>query len=264
MQYLLVDAGNSAIKYATLSARVLSDTSAFLYPDKASAIDFLNTLFAQNEKEVDEVVLVSVLGDTFNKAIQQLAAEYALSFRLIRSERKLALIKNGYTDYQKLGADRFVAMIGAYHWCNAGKAQKKPCIIIDAGTATTIDGLDEKGHHRGGLILPSVNLCQSSLLQNTEQLAQWNDVEKRTTPTLFATNTTEAISSASLLGLAGAIDTICIKMANELSENTQHEHVTKILCGGGLKHLLPYLDETYEIHSHLVMMGLKVIIEGDY
>ena len=185
-----------------------------------------------------------------------------MSFLEAHSQATLANIKNGYEQAEKLGSDRLIAMIGASELIENNQA----CIVIDSGTATTIDALDETGQHLGGVIFPGFELSVNSLSSNTELLPKI-DFTKHENEHLFeengfATNTKQAIASGCLLSLASAIDGICNKMQRRLEASTEERNkvqVRRILCGGVAKTLLPYLENDYDCHENLIMIGLKKI-----
>ncbi len=248
---LLIDAGNSSAKWCLLKDNNLNEQQRCNYNDKPPQ-QCIDQIINQCANEIEAVFIVSVLGDDLIKQVQSSCFLNKLQFHNVISQKELAGILNGYDDPSKLGADRFVAMIGAKHIYPKDHA----FIIIDSGTATTIDALDATGKHWGGLIFPGVDLCTDSLLKSTQQLPLWGSNKVRSKPELFAKNTSQAIQSASILGLAGAIDSVSQSMEKELKNATK---TIKIVCGGNTKILQPYLQSSYAFDESLVMLGLKVI-----
>ena len=253
MKTLLIDAGNSSIKWALSSTTSSSLTKQQrVYYANKPAVECLGAVLKQVLSDCDSLVIVSVLGDNFIKQAENLATRSSISFKNISSQEELAGVRNAYTETHKLGADRFVGMIAAHH------LSKSATIVIDVGTATTIDAIDKSGQHLGGLILPGSKLCADSLLKNTAQLSEFNDAEVQA-PVLFSKETTQAISSASVFGLAGAIDSICEKMEAEINNNSKQE-ISRILCGGGAENLLPFMQGDYQHHDDLLMIGLQKLV----
>ena len=250
MKSLMIDAGNSRAKWCLLIDDKLTNQQHVNYNKPAHQC--VDDIVKQQAKAVETVFIVSVLGDDFIKQIKKNCLFNKLKLHHIESKKSFAGIQNGYDEPQKLGTDRLVAMIGAKH----NYPNDSAFIIIDSGTATTIDALDYTGKHWGGLILPGVNLCTESLLKNTQQLPLWGQNKQHTQPELFAKNTSQAIQSASILGLAGAIDSVSRAMEKELSSTSK---VIKIICGGNAKILKPHLQSAYKVDENLVMLGLKVI-----
>ena len=257
---LLVDAGNTCIKCAYLDNGVISKQRYYYYDNKNTPLDLFKKVLSEELKGCSKVFMVSVLGEAFYQEALLVAQSFSVLFATIRSQRQLAGVRSSYSEPEKLGADRLVAMIAAYYLVNSNKLDKKACIIVDSGTATTIDAIDEEGRHLGGLILPGLDLCQSSLLKSTQQLSQWNQASADIVPTLFAKDTTTAINSASIFGLSGAIDSICNKMEKEISKLSKEIRIEKIICGGNSEQLQPYLESKYLYKDGLMMMGLEVIL----
>jgi len=259
---LLVDAGNSSLKWSMLENQKLGEYHSCFYHND-TAIQKFQHLLEKNSDDCDQIIMVSVQGEQFNQKALQLAQAYSLPLRQVKSTQYLAGLNNAYEEPDKLGADRFVAMIAAYNLSNKLQQNKNACIIIDSGTATTIDAVDSQGNHLGGLILPSVSLCTSSLLQNTKQLPLWGKTQKqnRYQPKLFSKNTKDAINSASIFGLCGAIQNICFKMENTIRQGNKNTSIDRFLCGGAAEFLSPYLDFEFQLQNDLIMRGLQVISE---
>lgn len=154
---LELDAGNSRIKWRALEGdggRIHCEGNAI--DVAALKEDFDNSL------AIDFVRLCSVRRDA---AVTELEAwvnqRWKLGIEQATVGDNSAGITHQYLDDQRLGIDRWLAMLAAFHRA-AG-----PCIIVDAGTALTIDVLDATGRHQGGYILPGLKLMRDSLQANT-------------------------------------------------------------------------------------------------
>lgn len=258
MKKLLIDAGNSGIKWALLDHGQLSSMQSCLY-GSYSPFEKFNDVFKQQQKlsNFDEVIMVSVLGDDYKATVKKLLQAAKHKFFIINSSSELAGVTSAYNEPHKLGTDRLVAMIASYH-LEASQAS----IVIDSGTATTIDAIDAHGQHLGGLILPGIDLCSQSLLEKTEMLSSFSENKHKYEPNIFSTNTKQAITSGSLFGLIGAIKHICLIMEKEIQQkNISNIVIKKIICGGSASKLLPYLPQEFKYHENLLMQGLKVISE---
>ncbi|MEH6455000.1 MAG: type III pantothenate kinase [Cocleimonas sp.] len=265
---LLIDCGNTYFKWCffddvskkSSSENDLTKLQSLHHADR-SEIEAFKELIDSQSSRCDSVVMVSVLGEIFSAGAKLIAQDAGLNLLEIHSQEKLAGLRNGYTKPKKLGSDRLVAMVGAYELIDDSHA----CIVIDSGTATTIDAVDETGQHLGGVIFPGLELSLESLGSNTEQLPSLEATEQALESNGFAIDTTQAIASGCLLSLASAIDGICNKMQRQLETNSsQHSNdekieVKRILCGGGAKALIPHLENDYDYHENLIMLGLKKI-----
>ena len=270
---LLIDAGNSSLKWAFLEAHfleahpptfrgcLLSKMHSVLYVEKSPTDVIKDILAIQQISDIDTVMMASVLGDDFSRFSKALCAQYSLKLTMVKSAAQLAGITVAYDEPDKLGVDRLVAMIAAHHLAN-----KQACIVVDAGTATTIDAVDAQGQHLGGLILSGLDLCSQSLLKNTELLASHSshtvgkNSKQTFEPKLFSNDTKQAIASGSLFGLTGAIDTICKNMEKEIQNKAMDSiAIKKYICGGSANEMIPYLKADFIFEEDLVMQGLKII-----
>ena len=263
---LLIDCGNTYFKWCFFDGENLTKQQSLHHAD-TSELEAYKDLIESQSSQCDSVVMVSVLGEVFLAGAKRIAEDAGLSLLDAHSQEELGNIKNAYDEPKKLGSDRLVAMIGAYELI----VDKQACIVIDSGTATTIDAVDETGQHLGGIIFPGLQLSLKSLSDNTELLPSFKVDEQQIEKNGLAKNTTQAIASGCLLSLASAIDGICNRMQRQLAaaslqrsteEKVEVKLVVKrILCGGGAKALLPYLENDYDHHENLIMLGLKKVKE---
>jgi type III pantothenate kinase len=147
-------------------------------------------------------------------------------------------VSNGYENPERLGVDRWCALLGARG------LTAKPCLVVMAGTATTIDTLDGTGRFLGGLILPGVDLMRRSLASDTAALplAQGQHAA-------YPRNTDDAIVSGCLEAQAGAIERAYARIVNE-------PEASCLLSGGAAQMLAPHLRIPYQLVDNLVLDGL--------
>lgn len=255
---LLIDCGNTFIKWSVCQGNDLSQQQAILHKGDSAVVQ-LKKLVSEQAAYCKTLVMVSVLGEVFARSAEQIAHEAGCHFYLLRSQAQLGGITNAYETPEKLGTDRLVAMIAGHQLAQEAN-HTKPCIVIDSGTATTIDAVDENGKHLGGVILPGLQLSVQSLSHNTEQLPWFDANQQLIENNGFATETSQAIASGCVLGLAGGIDGICQKMEAQL-RHTEAEPVVKIICGGSAALLLAHLNGEYLHYDDLMMLGLKQIAQ---
>lgn len=154
----------------------------------------------------------------------------------------------------QLGIDR---LLSAYATWNRWQ---QPSVVIDAGSAVTIDWVDDCGRYCGGVILPGLNLQSRALAIGTAALPQvsWqSDVNwqsDRPIP-LPAKNTSDAIRSGILVGTAAAIDAF-VDNYRELSGRGQRESVRIVLTGGDSLALSPRIRNSHQVVANLVCRGL--------
>ena len=149
--------------------------------------------------------------------------------------------------------DRWVAMIAA--WAEL----QSSCLIVDAGTAVTLDAIDDDGFHLGGQIIPGVEAMLDSLLSATSDISLVKISSKHSADDLkmFSRNTAAAIREGSQNAVAGAIE----RAIRTLQSNSYNP--TVILTGGGASHILGALDEAPLHRPDLVLQGLAYMLEND-
>jgi type III pantothenate kinase len=154
-------------------------------------------------------------------------------------------VTNGYEHPGRLGVDRWVALIGAWHRVLA-KGAARPALVVMVGTAVTVDALDHTGRFLGGLILPGFGLMLRALEMGTAGLkAPTGEIVD------FPTNTSDALMSGGADAIAGAID----RMVRKLKARTGLDPVL-VMSGGAAVKLAPITDLPFEMVDTLIMDGL--------
>jgi type III pantothenate kinase len=147
-------------------------------------------------------------------------------------------VKNGYEQPARLGSDRWALLVGARAKTSGA------CLVVCAGTATTVDWLDAAGNFRGGLILPGLRLMCATLANHTAQLP-YAEGEYRDEPR----NTMDAIVSGGLHAQAGAIERMFARVSGE-------GEAVCLLTGGAACRIAPCLAIPYRLEKTLVLDGL--------
>lgn len=241
---LLVDAGNSRLKWSELDAAGnLSAQQACAYGERPALAAFLDLLDAY--PALEHITLVHVLTHLFAESVQEACAQRSVSLHVVHSVPKAYGVSSGYQNPATLGADRFVGLV-AGHRLAAGR----PCIVIDCGTAITVDALEHDGRHLGGLILPGLQLAADALIARAQGRLSLSFEH----PGIFADNTGKAIGGGCLFGLIGAIEGICTRMQHVMSAVP-----VRILTGGDSTHLRPWLHDEFVVQPDLLMHGLRHI-----
>jgi type III pantothenate kinase len=156
---LVIDCGNTRAKWG------LYDGKAFQKVDAAP----LNTL-ERFEAEIASIappvaIVVSHVANRDARAsIERAIARFAVAPQWITSTQSAGGIVNRYDDPTKLGTDRWAALVGAWHRYQGAS------VVVNCGTATTIDRLNAAGEFVGGLIIPSIGLMKKALSENTAKL----------------------------------------------------------------------------------------------
>ena len=162
--------------------------------------------------------------------------------RFVVAQEMQCGVRNGYASAAQLGSDRWVALIAAWH------RVRSECLVVNCGTATTIDALSGHGEFLGGLILPGIELMQRSLCDATAQLQLH---EGKYAP--FPLNTADALLSGAIQASCGAIE----RQHALLGDST-----APVLLGGGAAALLqPRLNLPIQMMDNPVLQGLLLIAQ---
>lgn len=226
---LCLDAGNTRLKYGL---REGAEWRALGALDYAEFRDLPRRLPAPPRA----IVACNVAGDDAQAQIATLAAGLRIPLTWLRSTAVAGGVSNGYDNPQQLGTDRWAALIGA-RALHAGA-----CMVVVAGTATTIDVLDGQGRFLGGLILPGLALMRSALAQNTAGLPLARGRYRG-----LATNTDDAIVSGALHATLGAIERV---------RASQDAGLACLLSGGAAVELAPHMKRPSRVIENLVLEGL--------
>lgn len=226
-----IDAGNTRLKWG------LHDGSGWCAQgalETAAAAELAPVAAAW--PRTARVIASNVAGPTVGAAIA--AALGGREVDWLRSAAEACGVTNGYDLPERLGTDRWAALIAA-----RGRVAGD-CLVVCAGTATTIDRLDADGNFRGGAILPGFELMRSALARNTAQLPLADGayrVEPRDTGT--------AIISGCIDAQVGAIE-------RRFALLEPAGRPICLLTGGAAARLRPYLSIPCELAENLVLDGL--------
>ena len=129
---------------------------------------------------------------------------------------------------------------------------RKPAIIVDTGTATTIDLVSEKGAYLGGIILPGLGISAGALSERTALLPE---VKIEKPESLIGKNSVSAIQSGIIYGSAEAI----AGLIGRIKKDWKRKDVMVIGTGGWIKLLAPLIKSIDKIEPHLTLKGLALL-----
>ncbi len=248
---LLVDIGNTRIKWAWWRAGRIGAVRAAVQ-GAASAQTLARGLSAQRRPRIARVVVASVAGARadrrFAAAVRRAAG---IEPEFLVSARRVAGVTTRYRDPWRLGVDRFAAAIGAHQL-----AGRRGACVVSVGTTMTIDFVDGRGVHRGGVIVPSPELMVWSLKARTAGIAPRAGRRVARVPragTPFARSTEEAIWQGALHAVAAAVD----RAASEARARLGSAALV-LITGGAAPHIEPLLRARHVVVPELVLRGLAV------
>jgi type III pantothenate kinase len=244
---LVIDVGNTRIKWALIEAGGLVDTQSALHrgePDSA-----LSALAAALPDELTRAIVANVAGDAFGSRLTQLLrARAGITPELVAVQAEAHGVRCGYADPSRLGVDRWIAVLAAHH-----HAPGAAC-VVDAGTAATFDAVDAGGQHLGGLIIPGPRLLAAALDRNTSDIGATAAVEAAPDGLdLLGRTTDAAVGHGSWLAVAAAIDRAVATVEKALGERP-----TVYLTGGDAPMLSAWLETKVQLRADLVLEGLAL------
>ncbi len=158
-------------------------------------------------------------------------------------------LENRYDDPGDVGADRIVNAVAA------GRHYGFPAIIVDIGTATTVEAVNGEGCYLGGAILTGLDVALDALVSRTAKLPSV-DLEEEA-PRAIATNTPDSIRSGFVYGYAGALDALVRRSREELGE----EGVRVVATGGPARVIVRHCREIKTFDPDLTLKGLRILYE---
>jgi len=228
---LAVDCGNSRLKWGLHENGGWRKTGAVPLSEMSRLEKSWRRLVP-----ADKVVVANVAGRSVRNRLETLFARRSMVPAWVKAKRHECGVTNGYGRPDQLGPDRWAALIGAW------SILRGPCLVVTAGTATTVDVLRGDGRFVGGVILPGLDLMKRSLTRGTAELPFARgrfSAEPR--------NTADAIETGCLLAQAGAI---------ERAFATMEPGAACVLAGGAARRIARHLNIPVRLVDNLVLEGL--------
>ena len=253
MTFLALDVGNTRLKWAqydspAAGAKVLRHGAVFLENiDKLAEGDW-------SELPAPTRILGCIVaGDAIKRRVaEQMELWDVLPQWVVSSPAEAGLV-NGYDHPARLGADRWVAMIGAHHRLLA-RGLRRPCVVVMVGTAVTVEAIDANGKFLGGIILPGHGIMLRALESGTAGLhVPTGDVRD------FPTNTSDALTSGGTFAIAGAVQRMVENVTRHCGEAPEC-----IMTGGAGWKMEPSMSVSYELVDSLIFDGLLELAARRY
>ncbi|MBU0674011.1 MAG: type III pantothenate kinase [Proteobacteria bacterium] len=254
---LAVDVGNSHTVLGLFRETLLvthwriRTESAITADELASTLQTLFTIEHVTFAEVTDMVIASVVPQIL--AVWHALAKIRFSLTPLDIDHQTTggmkvLIDNP----AEVGADRLVNAIAAY------TQYSLPLIIVDFGTAITLDCVSEQGDYLGGVIAPGSSIAMEALGRRTAKLPR---VDISIPPNqVIGKNTVDAIKSGILFGFGGLVETLIQQIKQEMAPAEP-----KVIATGGMAHLIsPYAPSIEAIDPMLTLTGLRLLHERNH
>jgi type III pantothenate kinase len=252
MSFLVIDIGNTRLKWGLYATAVpgseLLAHGAVVLED----IDYLWDLYWKNLMHKPTAMLGCVVaGEAIKRRVEeQLVEGWGIQPRWVSSSKQAGGVINSYEHPQRLGSDRWAAIIGArQHALRTHPAHTPPVLAVMVGTAVTVDAVDASGRFLGGLILPGFGLMYRALESGTAGLkVPTGEVRD------FPTNTSDALMSGGTDAIAGAIE----RSLRRLRGHTGLEPLL-IMSGGAVSRLSHVIELPALVVENLIFEGLLTL-----
>ncbi|WP_248744673.1 MULTISPECIES: pantothenate kinase [unclassified Pseudomonas] len=242
---LELDCGNSFIKWRVLDAEAGALVAEGVVDSDEALVGSLRSL---DKLSLGKCRLVSVrTEEETNLLIGFLKREFDISVVCATPAREMSGVKNGYEDYERLGLDRWLAMLGGFHL--AGGA----CLVLDFGTAVTADFISSEGEHLGGFICPGMPLMRNQLRTHTRKI-RYGDLaaERALASHAPGRNTAEAVERGCSLMLRGFVLTQL-----EMARSYWGDSFSVFITGGDAELVSDVVPEA-RVVPDLVFVGLAM------
>lgn len=242
---LELDCGNSLIKWRVVRKHDLV-TVAGGVADSDQVL--LAQLQANQALDVRYCRMVSVRSEQETAALRaSLEGAFLIDVRIAAPSQELGGVVNGYHEFQRLGMDRWLALVAGH--CLAGRG----CLVLDLGTAVTSDLVDASGQHIGGYIAPGMPLMRSQLRTHTRRI-RYDDVAAHEAlhNLLPGRETSEAVERGCVLMLRGFV-----REQYELASRLLGEECAVYLTGGDAELVKDELPRAIVLPD-LVFLGLAL------
>jgi len=242
MSILAVDAGNSRIKWGLWEGGRWSRQDSVATDEVARLANAWAALAPPRH-----VIACSVAGAQVSEWLDRWARSQGLTLRWVTSQREQCGVRNGYREPAQLGADRWAALIGVRDLLEGA------AVVVNAGTAVTIDALTQEGEFLGGVIVPGLHLMAEALTRGTAGLPRAGGTFAQ-----FPGNTADAIATGAMQSVCGAVE----RMERALAAQGVEPQI--LLSGGAARAISSHLERPARVIPNLVLEGLRVIAAHEW
>ncbi len=245
---LALDIGNTRLKWALFQGESMHSRGAMFVAE----IDECVARFGFDRLPIERVVGSHVANNLSRERIERQFLALGRPIEWIRSTAAACGVENRYEEPARLGTDRWATLVAAH------RRQLAPCVVASAGTALTVDQLDERGVFIGGAIVAGYHAMLGGLAGNTAALSvdagSWCPHPR---------NTRDALATGAIDAMVGAIDRARARLVFALAERACQTPVRIVLTGGSAYRLLGHLPAGSVVVDSLCLEGVRCIaLEG--
>lgn len=263
--HLLIDLGNTRLKWACYHAGELQPVGLFVV-DPVRFVDDLSTSWS-GLKKPDTIILSSDVDETLTAALNSWTKHtWGVEVTLINAEANAYAVKNAYAEPIKLGSDRWASLVAVKNTLN------QAAIIVDCGTAITIDAISYDGEHQGGIILPGIKTMYDALTRKTHKISSADtntqyidmDIDSGVRVAALANNTTDGISNGIYTSAVACINEMVDQIKSTIAKDTHSNSDNELACiitGGDAQAIQGLLSTSFEYKPNLVLEGLAYMAD---
>ena len=242
---LELDCGNSFIKWRVLESDKANASAEGVV---GSDLALIESLLALPGLLLTRCRLVSVRAlEETGRLVDALYEAFGIAVFCAAPAREMGGVRNGYEDFERLGLDRWLAMLGGF------KMASGACLVLDFGTAATADFIAADGEHLGGFICPGMPLMRNQLRTHTRKIRYDDAAAERAVEFLSPGRTTvEAVERGCTLMLRGFVLTQL-----EMARNYWGDNFTVFLTGGDADLIADAVPQA-RLVPDLVFVGLAM------
>jgi type III pantothenate kinase len=243
---MLLDVGNSSVKWATERDGVMGGGGRFYYRDAGFSGSASRVWGGLPAPLV--LAVACVAGAGLEREISEWAERvWDVTPCFIRVARQAAGVTNAYRKPDALGVDRWAAIVAAHH------GTENPVCVIDCGTAITLDVVDAAGIHQGGLIAPGLDMMRASLVRETAAVGPL-PADAGGPQSLLARNTADGVNSGVMFMAGALIDRVVGEAAASYGRNLE-----AVITGGDAERIRPLLHHPLRYDRDLVLKGVALL-----
>lgn len=244
---LLIDQGNSRSKWRVADRRGRFVSGGF-WLEVCPTVNELDVM--RREEGFSSIVISSVASQDNRQRLSDAIAEFSSNKHCwLTATAECCGVRNAYREPARLGVDRWMALLGARaHGDGAW-------LVVDAGTAVTVDALAASGRHLGGYIVPGVAMQISALSLQTARVG----IAEHSEGQGWGRSTAEAVSRGVVMSLAALIDRALVEL-RKMGEDT----CRVIITGGDAGLLVPHLQDSPQVDPDLVFRGMLVCAKKEH
>lgn len=241
---LALDVGNTRLKWALFDRGAIRHRGAMFVAEADLCVE----RFGFDRMPIERVVGSHVANNQSRERIERQFRRIGHEVRWIQSSAQACGVTNLYDTPSRLGTDRWATLVAA--WVR----RLAPCIVASAGTALTVDQLDERGVFLGGAIVAGYHAMLGGLAGNTAALSvdagDW---------AVHPRNTRDALATGAIDAMVGAIERAQARLRTALADRGQADAVRLVLTGGSAYRLIGHLPPGAVVIDSLCLEGVARI-----